>query len=97
MTLLGDAELAAALMRRALAPLDGLPAAERERLLDTLAVWLDHQRHTPRIAAQLHVHPQTVRYRMAKVHELLGDALDTPAGRFELGLALRIRASLSQP
>jgi hypothetical protein len=34
---------------------------------------------------------------MAKVHELLGDALDTPTGRFELGLALRIRASLSQP
>jgi hypothetical protein len=33
MTLLGDAELADALMRRALAPLDPLPAAERERLL----------------------------------------------------------------
>lgn len=95
MTLLADAELADALMRRALAPLDPLPAAERERLLDTLAAWLDHQRHTPRIAAQLHVHPQTVRYRMAKLHELVGDALDTPAGRFELGLSLRVRASLS--
>jgi hypothetical protein len=96
MTLLGDAELAVALMRRALAALDGLPAAERARLVDTLAAWLDHQRQTPQIAAQLHVHPQTVRYRMAKLHELLGDALDTPAGRFELGLALHVRASLNR-
>jgi hypothetical protein len=31
---------------------------------------------------------------MAKLQELLGDALDTPAGRLELGLALRIRALL---
>ncbi|MEO6859299.1 MAG: helix-turn-helix domain-containing protein [Solirubrobacteraceae bacterium] len=68
-------------------------AIENERLLDTLGAWLDHQRHTPDIAEQLHVHPHTVRYRMAKLRELLGDALDTPAGRFELGLALRVRAS----
>lgn len=96
MVLLGDRELARALHRRALRPLDGLSGAERERLLDTLAAWLEHQRHTPRIAAQLHVHPQTVRYRMAKLSELLRDALDTPAGRFELGLALRVRASLGE-
>ena len=32
---------------------------------------------------------------MAKLRELLGDALDTPDGRFELGLALRIRAAYS--
>jgi hypothetical protein len=30
---------------------------------------------------------------MAKLQELLGHALNTPAGRFELGLALWIRAS----
>jgi hypothetical protein len=93
MALLGDPELADALLQRALAPLDHLPSLERERLLDTLAAWLDHQRHTPQIAARLHVHPQTVRYRMAKLQELLGDALDTPAGRFELGLAVRVRTS----
>jgi hypothetical protein len=95
MMLLGDRELAGELVRTRLHALDQLPAAERRRLLDTLAAWLDHQRHTPGIAAQMHVHPQTVRYRMAKLSELLGDALNTPAGRFELGLALRIRASLN--
>jgi DNA-binding PucR family transcriptional regulator len=40
------------------------------------------------------VHPQTVRYRIAKLRELLGDALDEPDGRFELELALRVRAAL---
>ncbi len=91
LTLLQDRALARDLMRRALAPLERLSEAERERLLVTLRAWLDHQRHTPAIAAELHVHPQTVRYRMARLHELLGEQLDTPEGRFELELALRVR------
>jgi DNA-binding PucR family transcriptional regulator len=73
-----------------LTALDGLAAGERERLTETLAAWLAHQRHTPRIAEALHVHAQTVRYRIAKLRELLGDAIDDPDGRFELQLALRI-------
>jgi DNA-binding PucR family transcriptional regulator len=71
-----------------------LPAGERDRLLETLGAWLSHQRHTPRIATELHVHPQTVRYRIAKLRELLGDALETAEGRFELELALRARQAL---
>jgi DNA-binding PucR family transcriptional regulator len=35
-----------------------------------------------------------VRYRIAKLRDLLGDALETPDGRFELELALRIRVAL---
>ncbi|HEY2320193.1 MAG TPA: helix-turn-helix domain-containing protein [Solirubrobacteraceae bacterium] len=88
--LLQDPPLAALLVRARLAGLDDLPARERERLIDTLAAWLAHQRHTPAIAAELHVHPQTVRYRIAKLRRLLGSAMDTGEGRFELGLALRI-------
>jgi hypothetical protein len=67
-------------------------ADERERLTQTLAAWLDHQRQTPQIAEALHVHPQTVRYRIAKLRQLLGDAIDDPGGRFDLQLALRIRS-----
>ncbi len=85
MIVLGDEALARALVAHALAPLQALPAAERERLLATLAAWLAHQRHTPGIAAELHVHPQTVRYRMAKLRELLGDALDSPGGPLRAG------------
>lgn len=39
------------------------------------------------------MHPQTVRYRIAKLGELLGQAMETAEGRFELTLALRISAS----
>ena len=41
------------------------------------------------IAAALHVHPQTVRYRMGRLREIYGDRLDDPDARFELELALR--------
>jgi hypothetical protein len=92
--LLRDHELASELVSTRLAALDGLPLGDRARLLQTLSSWLAHQRHTPSIAAELHVHPQTVRYRIATLRGLLGDALDTADGRFELELALRVeRAS----
>lgn len=93
--LLQDPALAAVLTAHRLGPLNALPVAERERLADTLAAWLDHQRHTPDIAEQLHVHPQTVRYRIARLRELLGDAMDTPHGRFELQIALRAERTLT--
>jgi DNA-binding PucR family transcriptional regulator len=91
--LLRDEELARALVKRRLGPLESLAAGERDRLLETLRAWLEHQRQTPAIAAQLHVHPQTVRYRMGKLRELLGASLEDPGARFELELALRCRAA----
>jgi sugar diacid utilization regulator len=87
-----DDELAGELIRTRLAPLERLPRNERRRMLETLSAWLAHQRQTPAIAAELHVHPQTVRYRVNRLRELLGDSLDTPDGRFELELALRARS-----
>jgi len=90
---LQDPEMARVFSSRRLKALEELPPAERDRLLHTLDAWLSHQRHTPRIAAELHVHPQTVRYRIARLRDLLGDALDDPEQRFELQLALRARGS----
>ena len=34
-------------------------------------------------------HPQTARYRLARLRELMGDDLDDPDARFELEIALR--------
>jgi DNA-binding CsgD family transcriptional regulator len=90
---LGDRGLADALAAQRLAPLDGLTELERERLLQTLRMWLAHQRQTPEIARALHVHPQTVRYRVHQLRALFGDVLESPEGRFELELALRARNS----
>jgi hypothetical protein len=92
--LLRDEELARALVADRLKPLNNLRGSERERMLETLTAWLAHQRHTPAIAAELHVHQQTVRYRIGKLRELFGDAIDTPDGRFELELAIRARRAL---
>jgi PucR-like helix-turn-helix protein/diguanylate cyclase with GGDEF domain len=95
--LLQDRELARLLAVARLAPLAGLPAGERDRLTETLSAWLAHQRHTPAIAEELHVHPQTVRYRIAKLRQLLGESMDTGHGRFELELALRAAAAQPVP
>jgi hypothetical protein len=85
----GDEIALAELAGRRLAALDGETPASRARLVRTLRAWLDHQGEVALVAAELHVHPQTVRYRLARLRERLGSALDDPAARFELALALR--------
>lgn len=81
------------LRARALAPLSGLRPATRERLEETLRSWLLHQGRRDAVAAELHVHAQTVRYRMGQVRELYGDQLDDPARVLDLLLALSGGAS----
>jgi hypothetical protein len=83
-----DARLLEALRHQALAPLAGLSPPVRERLSETLAAWLRHMGDRQVIAAELHIHPQTVRYRMSQLHDLFGEALDDPASRARLTLAL---------
>jgi hypothetical protein len=85
-----DGELSRELAERRLAPLDALPAAARERLLDTLQAWLDAHGEARPAALALHVHVQTVRYRLGQLRDLLGDSLDDPDARLELALALRV-------
>lgn len=80
------------LARTRLAPFDALRPNTSRRLQETLLAWLRAQGHRPSVAEALHVHPQTVRYRMNQLRELLGEDLDDPDGRFELELALRARA-----
>jgi hypothetical protein len=86
-----DRELAADLAERALAPLAAETERSRERLAATLDAWLRHRGRTEEVARALHVHPQTVRYRLGRLRELFGERLDDPDGRFELELALRAR------
>jgi hypothetical protein len=85
----GDTTLAADLAARVLAPLDELRPKARARLRETLAAWLDNPGQVQAVAERLHVHPQTVRYRVAQLRELFGERLEDPDARFELALALR--------
>jgi hypothetical protein len=84
-----DPVLAAEFAAAALAPLAELSAGSRERLTATLAAWLDEQGRLGPAALALGIHPQTARYRLARLRELFGDTLDDPDGRFWLALAMR--------
>jgi hypothetical protein len=86
-----DRRLARDVAESALAPLESETELSRERLGSTLDAWLRHRGRTEAVAKALHVHPQTVRYRLARLRELFGSRLDDPDGRFELELALRAR------
>jgi len=85
-----DPPLAADLVASRLAPLDALADGPRERLTETLRAWLDRPGQVQAVAAELDVHPQTVRYRLRQLRELFGTRLEDPEARFELSLALRV-------
>lgn len=84
-----DPALSAELTRRELAPLATLRDNARHRLTETLLAWLAYRGERNRVAAALHIHPQTVAYRLTKLRQLFGQALADPDRRFALELALR--------
>lgn len=64
-----------------------LPAEDRDVLLETLAVFLDHEGSAERAGTELHCHPNTVRYRLRRLHELTGRSTSDPRGLAELAAA----------
>jgi hypothetical protein len=82
-------DLAGRIAARRLAPLADLTPKARDRMRETALAHLRHDGNAVAMAAEMHVHPQTARYRIARLRELLGDQLDEPDARFELELALR--------
>jgi hypothetical protein len=87
-----DPGLAAELAAARLAPLEELSESSRTKFTETLGVWLAEQGRLGQVARRLEVHPQTARYRIARLRDLFGDALDDPDERFWLALALRASA-----
>lgn len=83
-----DPQALADLRESALAPFAGLPAATASRLAETLRAWLLLQGRRELVAERLHVHPQTVRYRMGQVRELFGERLQDPAEVLAILVAL---------
>ena len=76
---------------RRLRALTVLTPAARERMERTALAFVQMQGNAAAMARALHVHPQTARYRIARLRELLGGQLDDPGARFELEAALRHR------
>ncbi|MGH2744989.1 MAG: helix-turn-helix domain-containing protein, partial [Thermoleophilaceae bacterium] len=74
---------------RRLAPLRDLTPKARVRMQETALAYVQERGNAAAMARALDVHPQTARYRLARLRELLGGELDDPDARFELELALR--------
>jgi PucR C-terminal helix-turn-helix domain len=87
--LAGSSDLTSLLASRRLAPLRDLTERARERMRETALAYVRHHGNAVAMAAELHVHPQTARYRIARLRELFGEDLDDPDARFELEIALR--------
>ncbi len=88
LVLSADTDAREDLRAQVLAPLAELRPATAEKLTETLRSWLLHQGRRDEVAAELFIHPQTVRYRMGQLREAYGDRLDDPATLLALTVAL---------
>jgi hypothetical protein len=77
-----------ALAQRILGPVLELPREDRTLLLRTVRVWFAADGSTSSAAEQLHLHRNTVRYRLRRLEELTGRSLARPIDIAEIHLAL---------
>jgi hypothetical protein len=95
--LAGAPDAAATVARAVLGPVLALPATECDVLLGTLRAWFAADGATSVAADKLHVHRNTVRYRLRRVEELTGRSLTQPTGIAELHLAMEAARILHLP
>ncbi|UWZ39201.1 helix-turn-helix domain-containing protein [Dactylosporangium roseum] len=77
-------------------PLPDLLAHDREHdtaYVATLAAWLDHWGDPQKTARHLHVHPNTLRYRLRRIAEVVHLDVESPQAR----LALQIQLAAVNP
>jgi hypothetical protein len=80
--------------RELLDPLAEQDGARASELLPTLSAFLSSGGRWAATAAQLHVHVNTLRYRLERVEALTGRNLEDPDDRVDFHLALRARGFL---
>jgi DNA-binding PucR family transcriptional regulator len=91
------ARAVAALPAKALGPLQVLQRHDADHGSDhlvTLAAWLDHPGAPAAAARAIHVHPNTMRYRMHRIADLAGLDLHDPVVR--LATRLQLEALVGQ-
>lgn len=76
---------------RLLGPLIAYDRDHRSELVSTLEQFLAHSGSWQRCAAAMHVHVNTLRYRIGRVEELSGRDLSSLEHRVDLFLALKLR------
>jgi PucR family transcriptional regulator, purine catabolism regulatory protein len=63
-------------------------------LVTSVRVWLEHDRQTERAAGALHVHPNTLLYRVRRFEQISGRSLASTESLAEVWLALRTATTL---
>ena len=69
-------------------------AAHAGDLVSSVRVWLEHDRQTDRAARALHVHPNTLLYRVRRFEQISGRSLASTESLAEVWLALRTMAAV---
>lgn len=88
--LLGNPELEA-YRRDLIGPLEAYDARHHTQLTDTLEVFLACHGNHVRAARELHLHRNTLLYRLDRVRAILGGDLEDPEARLAAQVALKIR------
>ncbi len=88
---LQDEDVLAAFRRALLQSLEEHDARRHSQLIETLDRFLSSGCRWQRTAAQLHVHVNTLRHRLARVEQLTGRDLGSMEDRVDLWIALRSR------
>ena len=76
---------------------DDLGSEEKDLLFDTFMAWRANKGSLANAAAQLHVHPNTVRHRLRRIEARTGRSLAVPDELAELCLACEIRENMPAP
>ncbi|MFC4912417.1 PucR family transcriptional regulator [Actinomadura gamaensis] len=90
-----ERELVERVINRRLAPLFSVRPAQRYRLAVTLLTSLECGFNATEVAGRLHLHAQTVRYRLRQLEELFGDGGYATEDRLELHMALKAWVALN--
>jgi purine catabolism regulator len=64
------------------------PLRENPRVYETLVAYLDHDLDVGQTALALHLHPNSVRYRLGRAEELIGKPIRSPTTLIALQVAL---------
>lgn len=82
-----------ALVEQVLGPVIDYDTAHAGGLVTSVRVWLEHDRQTERAARALHIHPNTLLYRVRRFEEISGRSLASTESLAEVWLALRTTAA----
>ena len=84
-----------ALVDDVLSPVIDYDKAHGGDLLVTIRTWLEHDRQTDKAAHALHIHANTLLYRVRRFEQITGRSLSSTEALAETWLALRAAATLS--